>query len=98
MAKRKIEWSPNALEDLSIILNYYIERNGNKNYSRKLLTQIKKIISFIRDNNYLGKTTDDSKTRVLIYKNYKIFYEITEEKIKIKIIWDSRRNPEDLDI
>ncbi|MDQ3021945.1 MAG: type II toxin-antitoxin system RelE/ParE family toxin [Bacteroidota bacterium] len=75
MAKRKIEWSPNALEDLSIILNYYIERNGNKNYSKKLLAQIKKIISFIRDNNYLGKATDDNKTRVLIYKNYKIFYE-----------------------
>lgn len=54
MVKRKVEWSPNALEDLSNILNHYTERNGNKMYSKKLLTQIKKIISFVRNNNYLG--------------------------------------------
>lgn len=98
MAKRKVEWSPNALEDISNILNFYAERNGNRSYSKKLLAQIKKLISFVRDNNYLGKATDEGNTRILIYKSYKIFYEITEEKIRIKHIWDSRRNPQDLEI
>jgi plasmid stabilization system protein ParE len=56
MAKRKVEWSPNALEDLRDISDYYTRRNGNKSYSKKFIAQIKKIISFIRYNNYLGKT------------------------------------------
>jgi hypothetical protein len=74
------------------------QEKWNKIYSKKLLAQIKRIVSFVRDNNYLGKATEEGNTRVLIYKNYKIFYEITEDKIKIKLIWDSRRNPEDLEI
>ena len=53
-----------------------MKRNGNKNYSNKLLKHIKKLISYLKDNNYLGKLTDEKDLRVIIYQNYKILYKI----------------------
>jgi len=97
MVKRKIEWSPDATEDLKDILSFYIERNGNKSYSNKLFKQIKRIISYLKDNNYLGKATDGKNIRVIFYQNYKILYEIKRVTIEIQMIWDMRRSPEDLE-
>lgn len=95
MAKRKIEWSPLAKKSFESILEFYIERNGNKIYSKKLFKQIKHTISLINSNNYIGKATDDGETRVLFNSHYAIFYGIREVTIEIELIWDNRRNPDD---
>ncbi len=65
MAKRKTEWSIEAKDSFESILVYYIERNGNKTYSKNLLKQIKQTISSIQNNNYIGNATDEGETRVL---------------------------------
>ena len=40
MARIKIEWSIEAKEDLIDILQFYIDRNGNSNYRKKLSVKI----------------------------------------------------------
>jgi len=39
------------------------------------------------------KTSEDT-TRGLIIENYIVYYEITDDKIIIHTIWDSRQNPD----
>jgi len=98
MPKREIEWSLEAKNSFESILEFYIERNGNRTYSKSLFKQIKQTISLIQNNNHIGKATDEGETRVLFHGHYAVFYEIKEKVIEIQLIWDSRRNPNDLKI
>lgn len=73
MAERKIKWSPEAKDSFEAILQFYIERNSNKTYSKKLFKQIRKTISLIQKNNFIGKATDEDETRVLFKGHYAFF-------------------------
>lgn len=95
MVKRKIEWLAEANLDLKDILNFYIERNGSANYSKKLNTKFNKSIQLIAKNPFIGTQTDFSKVRTLITDDYQIIYEIFDRVILIIKIWDCRRNPSD---
>ena len=97
MAEREITWSPGAKQDLKSILNFYIERNGNTKFSTKLLIEIEKVVSSIKKFNESGKATSISNVRVFIHHYYQIFYKLKESEIEILHVWDSRRNPEDLE-
>ena len=94
MAKRKVIWSNRAKIRLYGILDFYIERNKSKTYSIKLLKLISKEVKLLLKHPDLGLKTSEDTTRGLIIENYIIFYEITEEKIIIHTIWDSRQNPD----
>ena len=76
MAKFKIEWSVQARLDMIDILKFYLERNGNAIYSRKLNAIIKTGASQILKNPYIGIKTDEDSVRSLITMDYKIIYEI----------------------
>ncbi len=95
MADIKIEWSVEARSDLLDILDFYILRNGNANYSKKLFSGIYKSIKLIARNPLLGKQTDDPAIRALITGDYQIIYEIFDKLILIIMIWDCRRDPGD---
>lgn len=98
MAKRKVVWSAKAKISFHDIISFYNIRNGNNRYSRKLYSDINKSVSLVRRNNFIGKNSDFKNFRVLINKNYQIFYSLTNFEIIIELIWDSRRNPEDINI
>ena len=93
MAKRKIIWSNRAKIRLFDILEFYLERNKSKTYSIKLYKSINKEVKLLLKHPDLGlKTTDDS-IRGLIVGNFILYYEVTEDKIIIHTIWDSRQDP-----
>jgi plasmid stabilization system protein ParE len=94
MVKFKVEWSVEARLDLVDILEFYIKRNGNTTYSRKLYSGINKLIRLLSNNPYLGKT-DDPSIRALVNGDYQIIYEITDKMILIVMILDCRRDTED---
>ncbi len=94
MAKYKIEWSIEARSDLLDMLEFYYQRNGNANYSRKLNSKINKSISLITQNPFLGKKTDISSVRAIVTGDYQIIYEVLEQTLLIVMVWDCRRNPE----
>lgn len=95
MAKYKIEWSTDAKSDLFSILDFYIQRNKNSTYSKKLNADIKKSIKLISRNPFIGIKTDFETVRALITGNYQIIYEIFDQLVLIIMIWDCRRNPDD---
>ena len=98
MFKRKLIWSPQSKIELLDILDYYKKRNGNANYSRKLYTQIQELLELCRTHSFIGKRTDIENVRLLIVDNFLLFYEIEDTKLIVLTIWDSRRNPNDLQI
>lgn len=95
MVKYKVEWSIEARLDLIDILDFYIQRNGNANYSRKLNSKIIKSIKHITKNPFLGIQTDIDFVRAIVTGDYQIIYEILENTLLIVMIWNCRRNPDD---
>ena len=94
--RKKIVWSAKARNDLFAILEYYHMRNGNSQFSEKLFKKIKKDITLLRTQSFLGKITDYENIRVIVVWDYLLFYEVFPDAILITNIWDSRRNPEDV--
>jgi len=95
---RKIIWTSKAEDVFLRILEFYVRRNENRTYSRKLNTEIKQIINLLKKFPFLGISTDIENIRVLIKGDVKIFYQITPLEIVILLIWDCRQNPEDLEL
>lgn len=95
MAQR-IVWSKEAQDDFLATLGYYSERNGNKIYSEKLARQIQEAIERLQKHPLLGRVTNDGKVRVLVQGNYRIYYELKNSEIVILVVWDMRRNPDEL--
>jgi toxin YoeB len=93
MVKYKIKWSIEARLDLIDILEFYLTRNGNTTYSRKLNLIIKRGTLQISKNPHIGIQTDFDSVRALITSDYQIIYEIIENVILIVMIWDCRRDP-----
>ncbi|MGB3587168.1 MAG: type II toxin-antitoxin system RelE/ParE family toxin [Tunicatimonas sp.] len=95
MAQR-IVWSKEAQDDFLATLGYYAERNGSKTYSEKLAKQIQEVIERLREHPLLGRPTNDEEVRILRKGNYQIYYELKNDEIVILVVWDMRRNPEEL--
>lgn len=96
MAKRKIRWSKAAKNDLFGILEFYNERNGSTSYSFKLNKRINKSLHLVAKYPNLGIATDYVSIRALIAGDYQIIYEVFDQLILVIMIWDTRRNPEDM--
>ena len=94
----RIVWSKKAEIIFIKILEYYNHRNGSKIYSRKLNLEIKKRLEVLSNHPWIGTETENKNTRVLIKHHFKIFYRIESETIVVLLIWDSRQNPENLNL
>jgi len=91
MAKKDIIWSNRAETELEKILEFYNKRNGNSNYSFKLLTEIDELLNTLSQSVFIGRLTTNKKTRVVVMKVYLIFYEINGDRIEIISFWDNRQ-------
>ncbi len=98
MVKRRIIWSHRAKIDLYELLEYFYHRNGNKNYSRKLNKQIRVAIKILSKHADIGIKTDIENVRNIIVQDYCIFYRKKNKTIEIITIWDSRQDPNKLEI
>ncbi|MEQ8475358.1 type II toxin-antitoxin system RelE/ParE family toxin [Fulvivirga sp.] len=92
MAKKQIIWSSRANSELKETLEFYNQRNGNTNYSLKLLDEINDILNTLSESEFIGRLTENKKTRVVVMKVYLIFYEITNDRINILSFWDNRQD------
>jgi plasmid stabilization system protein ParE len=96
VAQLKVFWTESAIRQRNFIFEYWIERNQNYNFVKKLNLQIKNVISLLKKNPELGKQTDFKNTRALIIGNYSILYQKIDNKIIITGLWDNRQNPNQL--
>ena len=94
MVQREIIWTRVSELQLQEILEFFIQRNKNTTYSRKLYNKLKKEVLIASKNPEIGIKTKLENIRGLIIVDYIIFYEILETRILILKVWDCRQNPE----
>lgn len=97
MAK-KIIWTHTAIEDRFKIYQFWLDRTKSNTYSNKLehlFTEGAKLISKFPE---IGRPTDFDHIRAKIIQNYLLFYLIQSDSIQIIRVWDTRQNPENLEI
>ncbi|GAA4079582.1 hypothetical protein GCM10022389_27020 [Flavobacterium cheonanense] len=92
MAKKEIVWSKLAKLQLKNVLEFYVQRNGNSNYSLKLLNEVEDLLETLSNAELIGRLTSNKFTRVIPMKVYLIFYEINGNRIEIISFWDNRQN------
>lgn len=92
MAKKEIIWSNLAEIEFKTVLAFYTERNGNSNYSLKLLNEVEDLLDTISNASLIGRLTSNKFTRVIPLKTYLIFYELNMDRIEIVSFWDNRQN------
>jgi len=83
----KIVLSNEAIDDTNSIYKY-ISRDSIK-YARKTIEDIRIKIRILKEQPYIGRKVpefDDEYLRELLYKSYRIIYEIEEDTINIKTV------------
>lgn len=95
----KIIWSVNAVEDLRDVFDFYFNTIRNEATARKMINGIQatadKLTSNIIHQQEPGLNPEH---RRIIYKHYKIIYEIEREDIYILRIFDARQDPRKLKV
>ena len=92
MAEKGIVWTHKASLELQTVLDYYIARHGNLDYSYKILIKIDQLFTTLLNTPYLGRITSNKRTRVIHLEVYLIFYEINDDKVEILSFWDNRQS------
>lgn len=92
MAKKEIVWSNLAEAQFQTVLEFYYERNGNSNYSLKLLDEVEELLEILLNSELIGRLTSNKFTRVIPIKAYLIYYEINFDRIEVVSFWDNRQD------
>lgn len=93
MAK-EIRWSVRADQERFDILQYWTNRNKSTSYSLKLNKLLNDRIEQLIEHPEIGKSTNRKSIRLLIVKDYLVYYKISSNAIEILSVWDSQRNPQ----
>ncbi len=91
-------WSPRAEIDLFQIMEFYKMRNGNSNYSARIYSRIKRALIILKQFPGIGANTDILNVKNLILGEFCLFYKIENNSIEILSVWDSKQNPENLNL
>jgi addiction module RelE/StbE family toxin len=95
---KSVVWAERAKNDLKSIKNFFDTRNQSTSYSKKLLKTLRDSTKLIEKFPLLSIPTEYENIRGFVILEYIIFYEIMKEHILILLIWDCRRDPEQLQI
>jgi toxin YoeB len=90
-----IQYTGRARKDQQEILQFFTQRNGTPEYSRKLAKHFRNTISLLAETELEGKSTDEPKVWQVIVLDYAIFYTIDSDRLIVLAIWDNRRNPDE---
>lgn len=94
----EIVWSPLAQQKRKEILAYWKERNGNSEYSNKLNALFIEAVRLLSKFPNIGRESDIKGVKVKIVRDYLLFYEVSDARLEILTVWDSRQNPDELQI
>lgn len=67
MVRRKVIWTKNAELLFKEILNFYIERNNNITYSKKLLQKVKSLTKKLSKFPFLGFIIETTNYREIVF-------------------------------
>lgn len=95
---RKIVWSRRAQTDRKSIFKYWNNRNKSNIYSKKLNRLLISAIEFVSSHPHTGRITDREPIRIKFVSHFAIIYEASDTKLEVLTIFDTRQNPDKLDL
>ncbi|MNK21015.1 hypothetical protein D3C87_392660 [compost metagenome] len=95
----QVEWTKKASKQRVDILEFWIKNNQSETYSKKVFAETLAAEQLLKKNPLIGTVTDlDDVRRILILRNFSMFYNIENKIIKILAFYDNRKNPDDLEL
>lgn len=98
MAKREVRWTLRAINDKLAIYKYWNKHNKSTAHSTKLDKLLNEAARLLSNHPYLGPPTDFEDVRVKNLRDYQLFYKVADDSITILAVWDSRQDPQNLDV
>lgn len=92
----EITYSPQFMDNLEAILQYFEEHNGSDTYSKKLIRIIDGQFDLLAQMPEIGRQSEFPSVRFLFVENYAIEYQIREDSILVVDIYSCRTNPENV--
>jgi plasmid stabilization system protein ParE len=100
---RIIEWTPDGIDTLNEIFEYYMDRAG-ENISNKIYDKIIKEVELLELEEIKTKRTQELMdigifdVYELVIKPWKVYYKISDDNKKVYVLFvlDGRRNLEEL--
>lgn len=94
-----IRWSPRAISDIKSHLNY-VEENWGISTSQELLKRINEVLKTIAKNPNLYQSFKKRGNihRCVITSQIVLYYRIKNDVIELITFWDTRHNPENLNL
>ncbi len=96
MDEIKIVWTKASIYQRNLIFEYWNNRNGNKNYSKKINLEFKRKLKQLVKFPEIGIQIENYDLRSIFYNQYSIIYKFKDKTIAVISIWDNRQNPERL--
>lgn len=92
----KVIWAAKAKNNLQHTLEYWLGRNKSNSYPKKIVTDIIAKEKLLLTNPFFGEETNyKGIRRVLVLRNFSLFYTIEENSKEIRMITfrDNRKKP-----
>ena len=94
--QKEIYWSPIAIKSY-LDSKDYIELIWDIKIVEEFENLVDERIEQLRQNNHIAPIIENTNYRKLvIHKNSSIIYDITEDLIRIHLVWDNRKDPKEL--
>ena len=95
----QINWTISAARQRVKIVEFWNEHNKSDLYSKKILKETSRIEKMLLLNQYLGiRTNFEGIWRVLVLKNFSLYYIVRKESLEVVGFRDNRRDPNTLDL
>jgi plasmid stabilization system protein ParE len=92
----QVEWTKNASKQRVDILKFWIKHNKSETYSKKVFAETLVAEKLLKKNPLIGTDTDlDGIRRILVLRNFSMFYIIENQNIKVLAFYDNRQNPDE---
>lgn len=88
----KVVYTDKAFSDIDRIIEFNNNRNKSKVYSNKFLSNLRARLAKLAEYPLTGVKIEDPETRLLIWDNYYIFYEIGDGYIEIDSVYHQKEN------
>ena len=93
----QVEWTKKASKQRVDILKFWIKDNQSETYSKKILAETLLAEQLMKENPLIGIETDlKNIRRVLVLRNFSLFYTIENQTIRILAFYDNRQNTEEV--
>jgi len=96
MVQKEVYWSPIAIESYLDIKDY-IDSIWDSKIVEEFENLVDERVEQLKQNNLIAPKIENTNYRKLvIHKNTSLIYDITEELIRIHLVWDNRQDPKEL--